>query len=210
MGALLEGSRSFGTRTTIFRIPPMACPEETDTTSNPEEMEATNLGATLEETEAAVECQDLQMEKADVDAVGSSEDLSGYRRLVVRRRRGAKKRTQDSVGSRQKVSAAHKRVIRRAVPAVRKGNIRKGPGRNSVGRVQPKLRKFRKKQRNNSEYENGRLDRDFKEGLGLRMWRKSGGNLRKPSLLEMENLIVGSTTGAQDVIYWIFHPFLSP
>jgi hypothetical protein len=58
MGALLEGSRSFGTRTTICRVPPVACPEETETTSCPEEMDATrlvNLGA----AEAAMERQDL-------------------------------------------------------------------------------------------------------------------------------------------------------
>jgi hypothetical protein len=55
MGALLEGSRSFGTRTTICRVPPATC--QTETTSSSEEMEATNLEATSEETEAAVERQ---------------------------------------------------------------------------------------------------------------------------------------------------------
>jgi hypothetical protein len=48
---------------------------------------------------------------------------------------GLKKRSQDSVGSRQKSSAARKRVIRRAVPAVRKGNIRKGRGKDSAARI---------------------------------------------------------------------------
>jgi hypothetical protein len=105
-----------------------------------------------EETQAAVECQKLQMEEADVDAFASSEDRSGYRRLAVRHHQGAKKRIHDSDGSRQKHSAARKRVMRRAVPAVRKGNIRKGPGRNSVERVHPKSRTFGKKQRLRSEY----------------------------------------------------------
>jgi hypothetical protein len=85
-----------------------------------------------------VERQDLFKEETYAENIGPSEDRSGYRRLVVRRRRGAKKRIQDTVGSRQKLSAARKQVIRRAVPAVRKVNIRKGPGRNSVGRVHPK------------------------------------------------------------------------
>jgi membrane protein involved in colicin uptake len=96
---------------------------QTETTSCSEEMEATNLEATSEATEAAVERQDLFNEELNAENIGSSEDRSGYRRLFVRRRRGAKKRTQDSVGSRQKSSAARKRVIRRAIPAVRKGHI---------------------------------------------------------------------------------------
>jgi hypothetical protein len=107
-----------------------------------------------------VEQQDLFKEEINLENIGSSEDRSGYQRLVVRRRRGANKRTQDSVGSRQKLSAARKRVIRRAIPAARKGNIRKGPGRNSVERVHPKSKMLDKKQRNNSECEDGRVGRD--------------------------------------------------
>jgi hypothetical protein len=83
-----------------------------------EEMEATNLEATPEETEAAVEWQDLFKEEINEENAGSSEDGSGYQHLIVRRRRGAKKWIQDSVGSRQKSSTTRKRVIRRAVPAV--------------------------------------------------------------------------------------------
>jgi hypothetical protein len=50
-------------------------------------------------TEAAVERQELLKEEINVDNIGSLEDRCGERRLAVRRRRGAKKRTQDSVGS---------------------------------------------------------------------------------------------------------------
>jgi hypothetical protein len=128
---------------TSFRGP-TTCHSET--TSCPEEMDATRL-VNPEETEAAVERQELFKEKINVDNVGSSEDRCQEKRLVVRRRRGAKKRTQDSVGSRQKVSAARKRVIRSAVPAVRKGNIRNSPSRDSVIRVHQNLRTFGKKQR---------------------------------------------------------------
>jgi hypothetical protein len=92
-----------------------------------------------------VERQKLRENEINAEDNWSSEDQSEYRRLVVQRGRGAKKRTQDSVGSQQKLSAARKRVICRAVSAVRKGNIRKGPGGNSVGRVHPKLRTFGKK-----------------------------------------------------------------
>jgi hypothetical protein len=117
MGALLEGFRSFGTRTTICRVPPATCQTET---SCPEEMEATRLESTLEETEAAVERQELFKEETNFDNIWSEEDRCKDERLAVRRRRGAKKRSRDSVGSRQKVSAARKRVMRRLCNKKRK------------------------------------------------------------------------------------------
>jgi hypothetical protein len=99
-----------------------------------------------EETQATVEYQELQMEEADAENIGSSEDRFGDRRLGVRRRRGAKKRSQDSVGSRQKVSAVRKRVIRRAVPAVRKGQMRKSPGKDNVARGATRRKTLEKRQ----------------------------------------------------------------
>jgi hypothetical protein len=74
-------------------------------------------------------------------------------------------RIQDSVASRQKSSAARKRVIRRAVPAARKRNMRKGPGKNNVARGASKGKMLGKRQRNNCECENGRFDRNFKDQL---------------------------------------------
>jgi hypothetical protein len=136
-------------------------------------LEATNLDATLEATEAAVERQELFQEELNTENIESSEARSGYQRLVVRRRRGAKKRTQDSAGRRQKLSAARKRVVRYAIPAVRKGNIRKGPGKNNAARGASKRKMLWKRQRNSCECENGRLDRDFKKRLCLRMKRTS-------------------------------------
>jgi hypothetical protein len=81
MGALLEGSRSFGTRTTICRLPPATC--QTETTSCPEEMDVTNLEATSEATEAAVERQDLFNKEINAENFGSSEDQCENRRLAV-------------------------------------------------------------------------------------------------------------------------------
>jgi hypothetical protein len=69
----------------------------------------------------------------------------------VRRRRGAKKRSQDSIGSRQKSAAARKRVIRRAVPAVRKGHLRKGPGKDRTKRRAPKGRRLENLRRRGQE-----------------------------------------------------------
>jgi hypothetical protein len=51
----------------------------------------TNLEALPEATEAAVERQKLREEEINAENIGSSEDRSGYQRLAVRRRRGAKK-----------------------------------------------------------------------------------------------------------------------
>jgi hypothetical protein len=113
--ATLDGLTSYGKGTTTC---------QTEMTSCPEEMEATNLEATPGTAEAAVERPELLKEEINVDNIGSSVDRCEDRRLVLRRRRGAKKRTQDSVGSRQKSSAVRKRLIRRAVPAVRKGHMR--------------------------------------------------------------------------------------
>jgi hypothetical protein len=127
-------------RTTICRVPPVACPDNSEGDlitfeQNSEEMDTTKLEANPEETEAAMERQDLFKEEINIDSIASSEDRCGDQLSAVRRRRGAKKLFQDSVGFRQELSAARKRVIPRAVPAVRKGNIRNCPGRNSVRRV---------------------------------------------------------------------------
>jgi hypothetical protein len=162
-----------------------------------------------EETQATMECQELQMEEADMDALGSWDDRYGDGRLVVRSLRGAKKRTQDKIGSRQQLSAARNRVIRRAVPAVRKGNIRKGPGRNSVGRVHPISRTFGKKQRLCSEYK--RINcLDSRQQLRLPMNRTSDRCHRTPIQLREEIRIVSFTIELQDVIYWTFWKVLPP
>jgi hypothetical protein len=171
---------------------------------NSEEMDATSLEANPEETEAAVERQEPFKEEINVDNIVSSEDQCEDQRFVLRRRRGAKKRTQDSVGSRQKVSAARKRVIRRAIPAVRKGNIRKGPGKNNAAKGASRGKMLVKRQQNSRECEDGRLGRDLKKRLRLRMRRTSGTNCRNPTKLEMANLIFGSTIELQGVNDWTF------
>jgi hypothetical protein len=193
--ARLDGLISYGEGTTTC---------QTETTSSSEEMEATNLKATPEETEAPVERQDLVKEEINAENIGSSDDRSGYQRLAVRRRRGAKKRSQDSVGSRQKLSAARKRVIRRAIPGVSKGNIRKGPGNDSIARRAPKGRRLVKIRRRGLECNNGIWNRGSKNQLHLRMRRTSSRNYRMPMQLEEENRIVSSTIKLQDVNDWTF------
>jgi hypothetical protein len=81
-------------------------------------MEATSLEANPEATEAALKRQELR------------------KRLVVGRRRWAKKGTQENFGSQQRLYAAWKRQIRRAVPALWKGIVLKRPGwKKSVRRT---------------------------------------------------------------------------
>jgi hypothetical protein len=167
-------------------------------------MEATNLEATPEATEAAVEWQDLFKEEISLDNIGSSEDRCEDQRLAVRRRRGAKKRTQDSVGSRQKVSAARKQVIRRAIPAVRKGNILKGTSKNNAAKGASRGKMLVKRQQKSCECEDGRLDRDLKKQLSLRMRRTSGRNFRKPIQLEKKKRIFGSMNGLRKANKWTF------
>jgi hypothetical protein len=158
----LDGLTSYGEGTTTC---------QTDTTSSSEEMEATKLEATPEETEDTVERQELFKEEINVDNIGSSEDRCEEQRLVVRRRLGAKKRSQDSVGSRQKVSAARKRIIRCAVPAVRTGNIHMGPGKDGSAKGAPKGRRLQKTHRNSPECNIGNRNRGPKDQLRLRMKR---------------------------------------
>jgi hypothetical protein len=174
---------------------------QTETTSCPEEMkDAIILKATLEATEAAVERQQLLKEGINDENVGSSEDRSGYRHLVVRCRLGAPRQcwvpaegvchTQAGDTSRRPCTAKRKHC--------------KCPGRNSVGRVHPKSRTFGKKQRLRSEY-NKRINcRDSRQQLRLRMKRTSDRCYRKPMKLEMANLIFGSTTGVQGINDWTF------
>jgi hypothetical protein len=61
-------------------------------------MDATKMKAPPEETEDAMERQELFEEEINFDTIGSSQDRCEDRRLVVQRHREAKKRTQDSVG----------------------------------------------------------------------------------------------------------------
>jgi hypothetical protein len=175
-------------RTTICTVPPVAHPDNSEGDvitfeKNSEEMDATRLESTLEETEAAVGRQKLRENEINAENIGSSEDRYGEQRLAVRRRRGAKKRSQDSVGSRQKVSAARKRCIRRAIPAVRKGNICKGPGKDDSARGAPKGRRLQKTHWINLECNIGIRNRDPKDQLCLRMKRTSDRIIRRKNEL---------------------------
>jgi hypothetical protein len=153
-----------------------------------------------------VERQDLFKKEINLENIGSSEDRCKDQRLAVRRRRGAKKRSQDSVGSRQKVSAARKRVIRRAIPAVRKGNIRKGPGKDGSARGAPKGRRLQKTHRIIPECNNGIRNRGPKDQLRLRMKRTSDRIIRRTSeQTSLFDLFI-AIQEVNENIFWMFRP----
>jgi hypothetical protein len=87
---------------------------------------------------------------------------------------------------------------------VRKEHMRKGPGKNNVAWGAYRRKMLDKRQRNNSECEDGGSDRDLKKRLRLRMRWTSDRCYRKPTKLEMANLIFGSTTGVQGANDWTF------
>jgi hypothetical protein len=130
--ALLKGFRSGGKKKTACQISSDVCPENSK--ASPEEMEVEVV--TCKELSGKIEDIDLGANTQATEAVVERQELR--RRLAVRRRRWAKKWTQDRVGSRQKLFAAHKRLMHCAALAVHKGHVRKGPGRDSVGSETPK------------------------------------------------------------------------
>jgi hypothetical protein len=65
---------------------------------------------------------------ADEEKFGATKDRTGEQRLAVRRHRERNKRAQVNGGPQQKFAASRGRFTRRAVPAIRKGHVRRGPG----------------------------------------------------------------------------------
>jgi hypothetical protein len=69
-----------------------------------------------------------------VETIGALEGRYGDRQLGVSRRQQSKKRTQGDGGSRKKLAAFRRRMTCRALPALRKGRVRKATGRGNVAR----------------------------------------------------------------------------
>jgi hypothetical protein len=149
--------------------------------------------------EVRQERADARQEKANADMKASqeranaemkaSQERASAEMKAVQAEIKAKKRIQDSVGSRQKLSASRKRVIRRAVPAVRKGKIRKCPSNDNVPRGASRKKTLEKRQRNNCECKNHRRNRDFKKRLCLRMNTTSERITRKRRELSLFGLL---------------------
>jgi hypothetical protein len=91
-------------------------------------MDTTDLEANREKSEAAAVLQEVFNEEAEMETLGELEDRYGDQRPAVRRRGWPKKWTHGDGGSRQIMAAALGRFTRRAVPALRQGRSRRGPG----------------------------------------------------------------------------------
>jgi hypothetical protein len=156
--------------------------------------------ADMEATEAAVEQQHLFDKETNFNNIRTSEDRCGDRRLVVRRRGGAKKRSQESVASQQKSFAARKRLLRHAVPAVRKGQMQKGPGKDRTARGTPKGRRLEK------ECNIGLRNREPKNQLRLWMKRISDIIIRKLSeLTSLFNLLIATREINENAFWKVRH-----
>jgi hypothetical protein len=185
-------------------------------------VELINTGA----TEIVAERQTLHSEVFNVDSVRSLDDRKLNQQINVRRRRKLKKRTQGNGVSSKKLTPVHTRVIRPAVPDVRKGNKRKRPVNESTARRMPQSKmhlKFnmgkekriaRKQLQLKIQGTSDRIirklieikDQGLKGQLHSRK-KKTFGRLGKKTIalqMVMENRIVGSSIGLQDVGDWTF------
>jgi hypothetical protein len=109
-------------------------PEKTEAVEEPQE----NLdGVMEEEREPTPKETEVVADRQEVHKA-ATEDRAGDLRLVVRHHRQRKKRAQVDGEPRQKFAAFRGRFTRRAVPAMRKWHVRRGPGkrccRRGIGR----------------------------------------------------------------------------
>jgi hypothetical protein len=158
---------------------------------------------TPEEIETVAEHREVLNEEAAVKNIGATEDRSGDQRLAVRRHGKPKKRAQVNGGPRQKFVARH------AVAALRKGHVRRGPGRtlgsgirdrktrrriiDNVVRVTPNGTTFVKRRRTPLECSSGIKGRNARPQLLLRKGRTLDKIFRRTVDLEVAKRIVGSS-----------------
>jgi hypothetical protein len=95
------------------------------------------------ETEAILEPQEVPERATDEETSGGTEDRAGELRLAVRPHRQRKKRAQENGGPQQKFAAFLAWFTRRAVPAMLKGHVRKGPRRNCRSGIRGPGKTFR-------------------------------------------------------------------
>jgi hypothetical protein len=96
-----------------------------------------------EKPESVAEPKEVPERATEQETGEDAEDRTGELRLAVRRRRQRKKRAQENGGPRQKFAAFRRRFTRRAVPALLKGHVLKGPRRNRRSGVRKPGKTFR-------------------------------------------------------------------
>jgi hypothetical protein len=139
-----------------------------------DKMETTHLEANREKSTAVAVHQEVPNEDA------GSGDCRGPA-LAVRRLGRPQKRTQGDGGSQQNLVAARGRLTRRAVPALRKGPSRRGPGKTTSSGIRG--------QRRRHELRLG-SKKTLHEALG------------KTPELEVVKLAVGISIGVREVSNW--------
>jgi hypothetical protein len=80
-----------------------------------------------EEPKAMEEPRDAHIGATVEEAIGAAKDRAGEQHLAVKRHRQRKKRAQVNCGPRQRFATARGRFTRRAIPAMRKGHVCRGP-----------------------------------------------------------------------------------
>jgi hypothetical protein len=98
---------------------------------------------TPEETETVEKAQEFPKRGTDEVTNAGTEDRTGEQSLAVRHHRQRKKRPQVNGGPRRKFATVCGRFTRRAVPALLKGHVRKGPRRNRRSGVRGPGKTFR-------------------------------------------------------------------
>jgi hypothetical protein len=155
---------------------------QTETTLSSEEMEATNLEATSEATEAPVERQDLFKEEINVDNIGSSEDWCGEQRLC-HVAEGLRSGPKTVFPGRRSLLPASESYAAPSLQFKREINIRKGPGKDGSARGAPKGRRLQKTHRISPECSVGIRNRGPKDHLHLWMKRTSDRIIRRTNEL---------------------------
>jgi hypothetical protein len=108
------------------RVAPEACEEKTGACLEKKE-------PSPEATEAVEKFQEVPEGSTDEETIGATEGRSEDLRPAVRCRGQLKTRTSQDGGSRQGCAAVVGRPTCRSAPAMRKGHVRRGPGKKCRG-----------------------------------------------------------------------------
>jgi hypothetical protein len=141
-----------------------------------------------EEIEAMETSWEVAEGAADEEKFGATEDRAGELRLAMRGHRQRKKRAQVNGGPRQKFAAFRGLFTRRAVPALRKGGLWKGPGKKCRSGIRGRGITSR----------SGKRGRIVKRDQRLEAKRTHLEVTRKTLDLEIAMLIAGSYIGLRE------------
>jgi hypothetical protein len=186
---------------------------------------------TPEETEAVAEPQGVPEGATDEETIGAAKNRSRDMRLAVGCRGQLKTRTKRDGRVRQAYAATVGRPTRRTVPAMRKGGLRKGPGKKcrlsairgpsktSGSRMEDRGLKQRRtkdnvvrgahKERTRPVLKNGIRDRGARQSILRRNGRRVYEALRQKFETEAVKIAVGSPIGLRepgDGILWKYRP----